>query len=51
MVYPEVGQIPESKPAVTSSGKPTIHKRTKTERNELYAGERRERLRAAPRHW
>lgn len=37
MVYPDVGQIPESKPAVTSAGKPTIHKRSKTERNELYA--------------
>jgi len=37
MVYPDIGQIPESKPAVTSSGKPTTQKRTKTERNELYA--------------
>jgi hypothetical protein len=37
MVYPDVGHIPESKPAVTSSGTPTIHKRTKTERNDLYA--------------
>jgi hypothetical protein len=37
MVYPDVGQIPESKPAVTPSGQPTVHKRTQTERNELYA--------------
>ncbi|WFR71697.1 hypothetical protein P9209_23440 [Prescottella defluvii] len=29
--------VPERKPALTPSGKPTLHKRTKTERNELYA--------------
>jgi hypothetical protein len=37
MVYPDVGHIPDSKPAITSSGSPTIHRRTKTEQNDLYA--------------
>lgn len=29
--------VPERKPATTPSGRPTLHKRTKTERNRLYA--------------
>jgi hypothetical protein len=29
--------VPERKPATTPSGRPTLHKRTKTERNQLYA--------------
>jgi hypothetical protein len=37
MKYPTPDFLPEKKPAVTPSGKPTLHKRTKTERNELYA--------------
>jgi hypothetical protein len=37
MVFPSVESIPDTKPAVTPTGKPTIHKRTKTDRNELYA--------------
>jgi hypothetical protein len=37
MVLPSVESIPERKPAVTPTGKATIHKRSKTERNELYA--------------
>jgi len=37
MVYPAPSIVPGQKAAVTPSGKPTIHKRSKTEQNELYA--------------
>jgi hypothetical protein len=37
MRWPEVDDVvPERKPAVTPTGRPTIHKRTKTERADLY---------------
>jgi len=37
MRWPELDEVvPERKPAVTPSGRPTIHKRTKTERADLY---------------
>jgi len=37
MMLPSVESVPDKKPAVTPTGKATIHKRSKTERNELYA--------------
>ncbi len=37
MLYESPELIPEHKPASTPSGKPTLRKRKKTERNELYA--------------
>ena len=37
MVYPPPDFLPDKKPAVTPSGRPTLHKRNKTERNQLYA--------------
>jgi ribosomal protein L7/L12 len=37
MLHPPINTVPEKKAAVTPSGKPTIHTRPKTERNELYA--------------
>jgi hypothetical protein len=36
LVYPDIAVIPESKPATTAGGRPTLAKRTKTERNTLY---------------
>jgi hypothetical protein len=36
LVYPGVDLIPESKPSTTAAGRPTLAKRTKTERNALY---------------
>lgn len=37
MRWPELDEVvPERKPAVTPTGRPTIHKRTKTERADLY---------------
>lgn len=37
MLYESPDLVPERKPALTPPGKPTLHKRNKTERNELYA--------------
>jgi ribosomal protein L7/L12 len=37
MLYAAASAIPERKPAVTPTGRPTMHVRSKTERNELYA--------------
>jgi len=37
MLYESPALIPDRKPALTPSGNPTLHKRNKTERNELYA--------------
>jgi hypothetical protein len=37
MVYDSPDTIPDRKPALTSSGYPTLHRRNKTERNRLYA--------------
>ncbi|MDG3015266.1 DUF4236 domain-containing protein [Speluncibacter jeojiensis] len=37
MLFGTAEMVPERKPALTPGGKPTLHKRTKTERNELYA--------------
>jgi hypothetical protein len=37
MLYEAPESIPDRKPALTPSGKPTMHKRTKTDRNQLYA--------------
>lgn len=36
LMYPSPTIVPERKPAVTPGGKPTLHKRNKTERNGLY---------------
>jgi Protein of unknown function (DUF4236) len=36
LLYPGVDLIPESKPSTTAAGRPTLAKRTKTERNALY---------------
>jgi hypothetical protein len=36
MVAPPAELIPDQKPAQTPTGKPTLHKRNKTERNQLY---------------
>jgi hypothetical protein len=38
MLYDSPDLVPDRKPALTSSGNPTLAKRNKTERNELYAG-------------
>lgn len=37
MLFGTAEMVPERKPALTPGGKPTLHKRTKTERNDLYA--------------
>ena len=37
MLYESPEMIPDNKPALTPAGKPTLRKRNKTERNELYA--------------
>lgn len=37
MIYPAPSIVPDQKAAVTPSGKPTIHRRSKTEQYELYA--------------
>lgn len=37
MLYESPDLVPDRKLALTPSGKPTLHKRNKTERNELYA--------------
>lgn len=37
MLYDSPDSIPDRKPALTSSGYPTLHKRNKSERNQLYA--------------
>jgi flagellar hook assembly protein FlgD len=37
MLFPDSGQLPEKKPAVTPTGRQTVHTRTKTERGALHA--------------
>ena len=37
VLFGAVDLVPEKKPALTPTGKPTLHKRNKTERNDFYA--------------
>jgi hypothetical protein len=37
VVFGTPDMVPEQKPALTPGGKPTLHKRTKSERNAIYA--------------